>query len=165
MKRWQRRTLGVLATGGGAIGIAISMMQVAQIGWSFSLLFLAMGMALYAWGMACGVALLESQPRAEHANFWFWLVQVPIFTSPIATYFFSAGAVFLVKVDFWPLGIHWNAFLGSQFSLQVGMAQPYGFGINFLALGICYWLWRWFDFRPAPGQTIGTGAASAAEAN
>lgn len=165
MKRWQRRTLGILAIGGGGVGVAVSVAQAWQVGWSLALVFLAVAVALYAWGIGCGVALLEERPRAEHANFWFWLAQVPVFTSPFATYFFSAGALLLVKVDFWPMAIHWNAFLGSQFTFQVGMHQPYGFGLNFLALVICFWLWRWFDLRPAPDQTIGTGASPGTEAN
>lgn len=160
MKRWQRRTLGILDIGGGSLGIAISVMQVAQTGWSFSQLILALAIAMYAWGVACGVALFEDSPRAEHANFWFWLVQVPILTSPLASYLFTSGAFALVKINFWPPGYAANAMIGSQFNFSFNSSAPWGIGVNLLALGICWWLWRRLEpNHPAPAAgTSGTGA-------
>lgn len=161
MKRWQRRTLGILDIGGGAIGIAVSMLQVGQAGWSILLVLIALAMAMYAWGIACGVALFEHKPGAELANFRFWLVQVPILSSPMVSYVFMSGAFVLVKVDFWPPGYAANAYLGSQFNFSIGTSAPWGIGVNLLALGICWWLWRQLEpSRPATG-TSDTGAVAA----
>jgi len=39
--------------------------------------------ALYAWGIWCGVQMLESQPAATRSNLKFWAIQVPVLQSSI----------------------------------------------------------------------------------
>src|SRR5688500_19869003 len=78
----QRRTLGVLALGGGAVGfaagIALLLSRTNPLEWAFCIAFCT----LYAWGIWCGIRLLEGKPGAERANLKFWLVQIPSFGSP-----------------------------------------------------------------------------------
>lgn len=142
MKRWQRRTLGLLDIGGSSLGITVALMQAWQTESTLGLLLVGIALAMYVCGMACGVALFEHHPRAERANFWFWLVQVPIISSPLISYMFTAGAFALVRVNFWPFGYSANAMLGSQFNFTLGTQVPWGIGVNAVALFICWWLWR-----------------------
>ncbi|AXK71260.1 hypothetical protein DWG18_02450 [Lysobacter sp. TY2-98] len=143
MKVWQRRVIGILGVGGGAIGIAAVTSVVAQqhnpIEWLFSLIFAA----LYAWGLWCGVRMLEGSPDAERKNLIFWLVQVPVFSSPVLGYFFANGFHLTVSVQASPLNFNANFFLGSTFTYSLLQSdKPWILGVNLFALGVALWLVR-----------------------
>ncbi|MGN2254357.1 hypothetical protein ACFWZ4_13340 [Frateuria sp. GZRe12] len=107
--------------------------------WLFSLLF----MGLYAWGVWSGLRMLEGSPGAVRANFRFWLLQVPAFSSSVIGYFFASGFHLTVTLQWSPLKLNANFLLGSTFTCSLLQAdKPLGAGINVFALLIALWLLR-----------------------
>ncbi|MBB5866347.1 hypothetical protein [Xanthomonas sp. 3058] len=146
MQIWKRRVAGILAIGGGALGIVvISTVLVQQrkpLEWVFSLAFIL----LYAWGIWCGSRLLEGQPGAERSNAKFWLIQVPSFTSPVFSYFFSSGFHLTATLQFAPIETRVNFMLGSSFSYSLDEpSAAIAIGINVFALAM--WLWLAHEAR------------------
>jgi hypothetical protein len=74
-------------------------------------------MAVYAWGVFCGMRLLEAAKGAECATLKYWFVQVPSFSSPIIGYFLSSGFHVTVSLQVAPLKLNGNFMIGSQFWL------------------------------------------------
>lgn len=143
MQIWQRRVVGILGVGGGAIGIvavtSVAAQQRNPLEWLFSLLFAA----LYAWGIWCGVRMLEASPDAERKNLKFWLTQVPVLSSPVLGYFFANGFHLTVSVQAFPLNLNANFLLGSTFTYSLLQPdKPWILGVNLFALGISLFLAR-----------------------
>lgn len=143
MKSWQRRAIGVLTLGGGAIGImaAITLFFAREnlIEWTLCLAFLA----VYAWGIWCGIKLLEGLPGSERSTLNYWLVQIPTFGSPVLGYFLSSGFHATVTLQIYPFEFSGNFLLGSTFNyslLQIG--QPWFVGVNLFAAFLAWWLSR-----------------------
>ena len=154
MELWQRRTIGILTLGGGAVGIAsvltLLLSRTNPIEWIFCLAFIA----LYAWGVWCGVKLLESQVGSERSTFRYWLIQIPTFGSPVFGYFLSSGFHTTVFLQIAPLKLNASFLLGSTFSyslLQRG--QPWIIGVNVFAAAVAWWLARSVP-RPAPDDSL-----------
>lgn len=143
MKTWQRRTVGILTLGGGAIGFAAaSTLLFARsnpLEWVFCLAFLA----LYAWGIWCGTKMLEGLPGAERSSLVYWLAQIPSFSSPVIGYFFSSGFHTVVSLQFSPWDVTINFLLGSTFSYALMQEeQSLSIGVNVFALAVTWWLAR-----------------------
>jgi hypothetical protein len=141
MQLWQRRALGILTLGGGAIGFAAALGLLLSRGnpieWLFCLLF----MAAYAWGVWCGMRLLESQPNAERSTLKYWLIQIPTFSSPILGYFMSSGFHTTVTLQVSPFNLNANFLLGSSFNYSLMQSdKPWLIGINVFAAVIAWWL-------------------------
>lgn len=137
MQLWQRRVAGILALGGGAIGVANVLILMSRgvnpAGWIAPLPFLG----LYAGGIACGVALLERHPRALRANLWFWLVQAISVTSPVLSYFFVSGLHLTLQLGLDPAGLKVSTRLGSAFRYSLMVPDtPWSVGLNLVALGM-----------------------------
>ena len=151
MKLWQRRALGILAVAGGAVGATVGVITLLSttrvIEWLIYITF----SCLYAWGVWCGVKLLEGQPNAERYNRRFWLIQVPALNSPLLGYSMACGFHLTLSLDLTPfkLGAKFNA--GSQFNFSLlQWDQPLSLGVNLFALGVFLWMAREFpDVRPA----------------
>lgn len=143
MEIWQRRAIGVLTLGGAAIGIVAALnlllTRTNPIEWGFCISF----MGVYAWGIWCGVRLLEGQPGSERRSFKYWLAQVPLFGSPLLGYFLSSGFHTTVSLQFAPLKINANFLLGSTFNYSLLQPQqPWLFGVNVFALAVAWFLAR-----------------------
>ena len=143
MKPWQRRLLGILSLGGGFLGAVLILTQLlwgAPSSWQVlvSLPFLA----LYLWGIWCGVLMLEGQPRALAHNRWFWAIQVPVLLSPAFSYQFMAGGGLNLGFNFTGLRLFWEAQLGSKFRIDINRGSEFGLGLNLLALAITVFVWR-----------------------
>jgi hypothetical protein len=155
MKLWQRRALGILAVGGGAVGATVGMTTLLRstrvIEW---LIYIGFS-SLYAWGVWCGVKLLEGQPDAEKYNRRFWLIQVPALNSPLLGYTMVCGFHVTLSLDLTPFKLGANFHAGSQFTFSLMQwDQPLSFGVNIFALGIFLWMARKFpDVRPAEEQS------------
>jgi hypothetical protein len=150
MKLWQRRAIGILTLGGGAIGIAAAITLLLTrknpIEWIFCLAF----MALYAWGVWCGVRLLEGQIGAERSALKYWLAQVPTFGSPVLGYFLSSGFHTTVSLQLSPFKVNGTFLLGSMFNYSLLQPeQPWFIGINLFAAAIAWCLVRSAS-RPVP---------------
>lgn len=141
MKIWQRRTLGILALGGGALGATICTSLLFQDQPILAYVFILAGFAVYCWGVWCGVKMLESNPDAVRSNRNFWAIQIPAFQIPLLGYTFSCGALLDVYVRPSPLKLGVDWFLGSRFNyslLQPG--TPTVFSINLFALAMFLFL-------------------------
>lgn len=143
LKIWQRRAIGILTLGGGSIGIAAAitllLTRTNPIEWIFCIAF----MAVYAWGVWCGVRLLEGQLGAERSSLRYWLAQVPAFGSPLLGYFLSSGFHTTVSVQFAPLKLNGNFLLGSTFNYSLFQPdQPWFIGVNVFAAAVAWLLAR-----------------------
>ena len=148
MQQWQWRVLGVLALGGSftglTIGISLLIASSSILAKAFTLPFLA----LYVWGLFCGLWLLERREESLRQNLYFWLTQVPLLMSSIAGYSFSSGVSIYFK--FQPDISRWDfsAHLGSQFEYSLLQGKPFVLGINLFAVAVCVYLF--FMLRRAP---------------
>src|SRR5688572_28338299 len=119
MKLWQRRVLGILAVGGGAIGFTVGVTALIGstrvIEWVMCLAFCV----LYAWGIWCGIRLLERQPDAEMLNRRFWLSQIPALKTPLFGYIMACGFHLTVSLDFTPFKLGAKFDLGSNFNFSL----------------------------------------------
>jgi len=150
MKIWQRRAIGILTLGGGSVGIAATiallLTRTNPIEWIFCVAF----MMVYAWGVWCGVRLLEGQPGSQRSTLKYWLIQIPKFGSPLLGYFLSSGFHTTVSLQIAPFNLNANFLLGSTFNYSLLQAQqPWLVGVNVFALVIA-WLLARAVRQPAP---------------
>jgi hypothetical protein len=145
MAPWQKRFLGILAIGGGFLGATATLSEVSAqyqtIGGGIVLLFGFF--ALYAWGVWCGVLMLEDAPNALSSNRWFWATQIPIFISPFLGYAFASGFFLNVWLRLPDFNLGFNFLLGSKFEYHFMQSdQPWVLGLNVFALAIFLFLSR-----------------------
>jgi len=141
MRAWQRRLFGVLTLGGSFTGFVVGAAFLVSPGGDWTRLLSLPFMALYVWGIANGLAVLEERPDSLRWNRYFWLMQIPSLSSPLMGYMFISGAAF--HVTYAPLTSDWNyrAHLGSQFTYSLlQMNAPFVIGVNLLAIAICAYL-------------------------
>jgi len=141
MKLWQRRLLGLLAIGGGSIGVTQCFVAMTSSSRVVEWIFVLAALGFYCWGIWCGTRLIESQPGAERANRRFWLMQVPTFSTPLAGYFLTCGLHVTVKLEFAPFKAGANFLLGSTFDYSLLQSDaPIFVGMNIFAFGVAGWL-------------------------
>jgi hypothetical protein len=143
MKLWRRRIVGVLTLGGGSIGVTAALPLLLARSNPIEWLFCTGFIVIYAWGVWCGVRLLENRPGAERSAAKYWLIQIPAFGSPILGYFLSNGFHATVVLQAFPFKIDGNVLLGSTFNyslMQTG--KPWFIGINLFAAVVAWWLTR-----------------------
>jgi hypothetical protein len=153
-----RLVLGTAAVIGGGLGIVILIPLLgvgSRLGFpGESLLFLVF--ALYVYGIWGGVgALSDRKSWRTHAKY-FWLCQVPAFSSPALAYFVSSGAGFWVYARVSPLGAGAHAYLGSTVQFAIGKGDPgFAIGVNLLALGVAFLI-----HQTTPNDTLSLPANS-----
>jgi hypothetical protein len=149
MQTWQRRVLGILALGGSFTGLAIGLTLLTSPGNLLSKALALPFLALYVWGIICGLRLIEQREGAPRQNLYFWLVQIPFLTSPIAGYSFSSGSS--LYFTYQPGISKWDflARFGSQFVYSILQTdKPLIIGVNIFAILVCGFLL--FLLRRAP---------------
>jgi hypothetical protein len=162
MKIWQQRVVGILTLGGGSVG-AVAALQLLftrtnPLEWIFCVAF----MGVYAWGIWCGVRLLEGQPGSERSTLKYWLVQIPTFGSPLLGYFLSSGFHTTVSVQLDPIKFNANFLLGSTFRYSLLQSEePWLVGVNVFALVIA-WLLARASRQPTPNSSLTADASGAA---
>ena len=137
MRLWQRRTLGILALGGGFVGLALGSQMPMNTDLSVPARVLTLPfMALYGFGIWCGLGMLESRPGTVALNRLFWLLQIPYIMSPVAGYLFASGA--MAYASFAPgSGFGAMARFGSQFQYSLfELFRPFAIGVNLVALAV-----------------------------
>ena len=148
MQKWQWRVLGVLALGGSFTGLAIGISLLITSGSILAKAFTLPFLAMYAWGLLCGLWLLEGREGSIKQNFYFWLTQVPFFMSSVAGYSFASGASIYFKfqpdISKWDFSAHF----GSQFVYSFLQGKPLLLGINLFAVAVCVYLY--LALRRAP---------------
>jgi len=152
----------VLALGGSFTGLAAGLSLLVAPGSILAKVLALPFLALYVWGIFCGLRLLEGRNEAARQNFYFWLVQVPFVASPIAGYAFSSGSslyfTFQPSIDKWDF----LARFGSQFVYSfLQTDKPFVFGINIFALVVSGYLFLLLrrappnsSFKPTPHRSF-----------
>jgi hypothetical protein len=136
--------LGLFGVGGAAWGLMALTASASQIkgGLLGFVVFGAMA-ALYAFSGFCGVRTLQRKHGWLRLNQLLWGIQIPVFFSPLVSYSFSSGAFVTAWLQVYPpVRIGWNAWLGSNTTINLFVPGPLTVGVNLLALGICYYLLR-----------------------
>ena len=134
--------LGCLALGGGAIGLAAIFSVLLADRPAVAKAIVLLSLPLYAWGMWCGVQMLERHPHALRNNFRFWVIQIPILHSSVLSGLFSSGLSVDVWVQFVPPNINFFAWVGSRFELSINQPKPLALGVNLVALAVVVFLGR-----------------------
>jgi hypothetical protein len=156
MNQWERRILGVLALGGSYLGAVLALDLFFSAAGILDRLFMVLFIALYCWGIWCGVHLLEGSRNVLRANRLFWAFQIPYLTSPVFGFYFASGA--LLRVFYEPASTNLSAqySIGSEFRYSLLQPdKPFTIGVNVFALAIfAYFTYR---LRPAkPDDPIST---------
>lgn len=140
MTLWQRRVLSILSIGGGAIGITVALTLLFSRSNPIEWILIAPFIAIYGWGIWCGVGLLERRLGAERSSLWYWLVQVPAFGSPYVGYSITSGFHMTLSITL-PADLAWNLMLGStiRYSL-LQSSEPWMLGLNIFAAGVALFL-------------------------
>jgi ABC-type xylose transport system permease subunit len=146
MKIWERRVVATITLGGSYLGLVLWATLVAgPAPWLAKLVSFPF-MLLYAWGVYCGVQLMEGQGKGLASAAWYWLIQVPSFTSPLLGYLFTSGAYALVSYTPSTAGLTYLFIFGSKFEYSLLQPdKPFSFGINLFALlvaGLLFWRFR-----------------------
>ena len=136
MKPWLRRMVGVLTLGGGFLGMVIGLTSLIGdanfvskvIGFSF--------FALYAWGVWCGVRVLENSADSLSPIRVYWLLQIPYFSSPVLGFHFFGGAWILTALQTADPEFLWALQFGNHFSGTLLQPAPLGIGVNLVAIAV-----------------------------
>lgn len=158
---WQRRLFGALPIAGAALGLTAIAMQFANQPFSgLNTAFLLAFAGFYLFGIATGVALLEGQDNALRPNFWFWVVQIPMLQTSMFGYAAASGAWLQVYLQWAPLKLGANYYLGSFFNYSLFQPERPGLiGLNLLALATAVLLRR-ADRRQQRSETIDLPASA-----
>ncbi|MFY7865681.1 hypothetical protein [Roseateles sp.] len=143
--------LGLLGIGGGAVGLVALGSTIANtaVG-AMDGVIMAFAGLLYVFGGYCGVAALRKAPGWLHFNQLFWAIQVPVISSPLASYFFATGGFLSIWLQVYP-PIHggFNFMVGSSFTINFFASSPVAFGVNVFAAAIAVYLARLGKARAA----------------
>lgn len=137
MNIWFRRFLVILTVGGGFLGAvmtanaAFTAKNTPLIGYAMFGFFTS----LYVYGIFAGMRLSEDSSRYGHVLFFF-ILQVPFFSSPIIVYRFACG----LQTTIWMLGFSfgWMFRLGSDWQMAFLQPNSWGGGVNLFAAAICF---------------------------
>lgn len=158
MKKWQRRTLGLLAILGGAIGAFTGL--VFDIVGTDTRFFLAapiwlvltpcIAIALYCYGIWCGIALLNSRESAIKCNLVLWCIQIPLVNSSWFSYEFTSGAMFASLHNGELLNFNVKFNIGSSYYFSLGETDtPHFLGLNLFAVLAAFFLFNKLRAKPA----------------
>ena len=142
MKNWQRRAIGILTLGGSSVGLAaiVSEVPILQLH-GVSLLIVAIFGAVFLYGIAVGVLIIEKTDSSLLLALPLWLAQVPVFQSSWISYGLFTGAKFdiLFRSDL-NINFEWSG--GSHFTFYLNPGDSAAVGVNVLAIMICYLIWK-----------------------
>lgn len=138
---WLVRTLGVLTLGGSFSGIATLAAQLTSMNSFLVIILMAFILLMYLIGLYVGVRLFEqTSVQVLKENLYFWLLQIPIFMSPIFGYQFNNGMMFNLWLSTSD-GFNFAAALGSTFNFSLMQwHQPWALGVNVVAIAIVFML-------------------------
>lgn len=141
MGKWERRLFGIVALGGSYTGLALGLALVSSEGYWLAKVLAVPFLCLYAWGIWCGLRMIEVGIDACRMNRTFWLMQAPVFMTPWLGYIFTSGVMgWFALGSGWTWGAYFN--FGSKFEYSVLQGKPWMFGVNLLGLAAWWWLGR-----------------------
>lgn len=136
--------LGLIGIGGAAWGL-VGVAAVFANGWPGVLsAALIAGMAsVFVFGAYVGILALRRTPGWLRKNTVFWVLQVPVFSSPLVSYALACGGFFTVWLQLYPpFRIGTNFLVGSTFTINLFFKAPVVVGANLLALAVVLYLTR-----------------------
>jgi hypothetical protein len=154
MNAWFRRLLLVLTVGGGFLGLALTLQLFATADKAIVYLTLLAFVGLYGYGIFVGLKLSEGFNPIAHLRFYFAL-QVPFISSPVIAYRFCSGLQATVAIIYrggeivaeglhLESGLRWDCRLGSEWKFAILSSEPWGCGVNLVALILMFLLYsRW----------------------
>ena len=139
MNVWFRRLLLILTIGGGFVGVARTIQFFSHVDKVIAYVVLLAFVCLYGYGIFLGVKLSEGPAPLRHLRVYFGL-QIPFISSPIVAYRFATG--FQTTIAITQSGLGWDVrFLGSEGQFAIPSQEPWGVGINVIALAIVFLLY------------------------
>jgi len=139
MNVWFRRLLLILTIGGGFVGVARTIQFFSHVDKVIAYVVLLAFVCLYGYGIFLGVKLSEGPAPLRHLRVYFGL-QIPFISSPIVAYRFATG--FQTTIAITQSGLGWDVrFLGSEGQFAILSQEPWGVGINVIALAIVFLLY------------------------
>ena len=122
MGTWERRLFGIVALGGSYLGLTFGGGLLTSEMPGLAKLFVLPFLGLYVWGIWCGLRMIEVGDGALRANRRFWLMQVPLFTTPWLGYKFTSGLLgwFALKA---PMEWQVQARFGSEFGGRITLCD------------------------------------------
>lgn len=141
------RSVGTISVLGSGVGVLVT-------GWFYIALFASTGLTAaafvvtlliniaatlyFVWGIGAGVALRRQRPGAMWMALPFWLLQVPIVSSPLASFAVYTGlgipVTFMVQ-NGWLLNFGFN-FGASYEAMFLNPGAPIGLGVNLFAVAV-----------------------------
>lgn len=141
MNTWTKRLFILLSIGGGYAGAVIisgmlpksPLLSATQlIGWAM--------IATFCYGVFGGLSLLDNEVKGLRRLRWFFLIQIPVLSSPFFAYSCNAG----LSLGVWWIGgangLLWR--FGSEMTLLFRASQPWGIGVNLVGLAMFVWTIR-----------------------
>jgi hypothetical protein len=141
VKNWERRMFGILALGGGTVGFVLTSQYVMSQKGFMTWLLCFLAIAIYLWGMWCGLTLLEGRTDVLKYNRRYWLVQAPVLQSPLFTWTIWGGAHGTAVLQIWPVNLNFSTAYGGGFTFNA-LHQPnaLAIGVNVVAMVLAAWL-------------------------
>lgn len=138
-------TLGLLMLIGSLLALFTLFPFLAHTGKLTPLLEIALFLlaVLYGVGAWCGLQALRQAPSWQVWGRWFWLLQVPMFSTPSMSFLTSCGAGAWVYMRFGNHGLQpgGSMLLGSAVSVTSGQISPdLMVGINLFATALAAFL-------------------------
>jgi hypothetical protein len=123
--------LTVFTIGGGTAGAISCISAIGNAGSRRDTIAIVFVLALYVVGVVSGLLLTKSGSTFHPAVRAFLLVQVPFFSSSLASFHFSALASYVVSLDPHRLSLEFHWLLGSDWEISL-FKEPTSFtlGIN-----------------------------------
>ncbi len=142
---WLSTTLGVVGVGGAAwgllaLGVSFRNTQLSASSVVISALFCV----LFMFGGYAGVLAIRRSRGWLHFTTLFWLIQVPVLSSPVISYAFASGGFVTAWLQLYPpIHVGTNFFLGSTFTFNLFTSGvPFAIGVNVIALAVSFLLVR-----------------------
>jgi len=135
------RMIAILQIAGGFYGLLQTLPALLAGRASVVLLI---GIALFALALVAGVMLLEGYAAGERLSRLVQLLQIPLLASPVFSYGWHVGARVPVTLRLSPsfaFNLDW-AVPAQGLRLEVGGTSSIVIGVNLLALGLWWVLWR-----------------------
>ena len=158
MNIWTKRLFILLTVGGGYCGAVFMFILFPQVKGQIAGYILVSAMiATFAFGVFCGLRLIEDEPQGLKLLRWFFGIQIPVLSSPLIAYQLSSGAGLTVSWIGSKMSLFWQ--FGSEMGVWIFQDRPWGIGVNALAVVMFIWTGRLLKSR-APGSTSGSGISA-----
>lgn len=138
MNIWTKRLFLLLSIGGGYCGVVFMLLLLPQVnGQLVGYLLVSAMVATFAFGVFCGLKLIEDEERGLRLLRWFFAIQMPILSSPLFAYHLSCGAGINVSFVGWNLSMFFR--FGSEMGVWILQDRPWGLGANVFAVAMFIW--------------------------